>query len=402
MSLFSYLTKNFALVLAVGVLSSGLTAQAQPPLTLVNFNGTNGSLPAAELTQATDGDYYGVTSVGGTNSPNCFSGCGTIFKVSANGAFTTLHFFDGSDGSNPNGGLLESSDGAFYGTTYANGTNNLGTVYRLETNGTLTTLISFNGANGGNPYGKLVFGADGSLYGTTSSGGPSNPNCPTGCGTVYKITPSGLLTTLGNFDYINGWLPLAGLAIGTDGNFYGTTYLGGFVGTGCQAGCGTVFKVTPTGSLAVVTNFNKNTGRNSQSGLTLGSDGKFYGLTASGGTNKFGTVFRVSTTGKIKVLTNFTGANGSSARGTMALGSDGNFYGTTTLGGASSSGTVFKVTPSGSLTTLVNFSGVNGSLPFASVIQGSDSKFYGTTANGGTFISSACQFGCGVVFQLQP
>ena len=140
--------------------------------------------PAAGVILASDGNLYGTTQFGGT-STNCVGGCGTVFKITLNGVLTTLHSFDGRDGSWPLGGLVEGSDGNFYGTASGGGSLTLGTVFQVTTNGTVTRLASFNGSNGGKPVAPLVLGPDGAFYGTTEVGGGTLGN---GLGTVFRLT----------------------------------------------------------------------------------------------------------------------------------------------------------------------------------------------------------------------
>ena len=109
-------------------------------------------------------------------------------------------------------------DGNFYGTTYEGGSSGYGTVFKVTTNGVLTSLVSFNNnlTNGAYPVAGLVLGPDGSFYGTTSKG--------YGNGSVFKVTTNGTLTTLNFFNYADGSSLDAGLTLGNDGNFYGTAY----------------------------------------------------------------------------------------------------------------------------------------------------------------------------------
>ena len=165
--------------------------------TLYSFAGSDGAQPTAGLVQGSDGNLYGTTSADG----------GTVFKITPSGALTTLYNFGGSDGVKPYAGLVQGSDGNFYGTTYYGGENDLGTVFpKITPGGTLTTLHSFAGGDGAQPGAALVQASDGNFYGTTEFGGVDG----TDVGTVFKITPSGTLTTY-SFDFIDGWHPLAGL-----------------------------------------------------------------------------------------------------------------------------------------------------------------------------------------------
>jgi uncharacterized repeat protein (TIGR03803 family) len=399
---------------------------------LYSFTGGNdGVFPLGELAQVTDGNFYGTTEYGGTNNQ------GTVFKISATGALTSLYSFKGgSDGADPRGGLLQGSDGNFYGTTYSGGANNQGTVFRIGADGVLTSLYSFtanNGAHpvagpvlgsdknfygttleggtndigtvfkisaigaltslysftggndGANPYAGLARGSDRSFYGTTYSGGTNH------VGTVFKITTNGMLSSLYSFTTNGGAHPVAGLAQGSDGNFYGTTYYGG------TSNCGTVFKITTNGALTSLYSFTGgNDGANPYAGLARGSDGNFYGTTYAGGANNCGTVFKISSAGVLTSLYSFTGGvDGANPRAGPAQGDDGNFYGTTTYGGTSYYyGTVFKITSNGMLTSLYSFDGGNdGAEPLAGLVQGSDNNFYGTTLGGGTN-------GSGTVFKI--
>jgi len=373
--------------------------------TLVEFTGiagTNlGSNPvSATLVQSSDGNLYGTTGYGGT------SNYGTVFKMTPDGVLTTLVEFTGTAsniGSEPAAPLIQCGDGNFYGTTYQGGSNNYGTVFKITPAGTLTTLVEFTG-NSGNyrgaePFAGMVQDSAGNLYGTTTFGGVYN------FGTVFRITPAGILTTLVEFTGTTGankgLLPYAALVRGSDGGFYGTTRRGGANNNG------TVFKMTSAGILTTLVDFtgngSGNKGSESCSVLTQGSDGNFYGTTYQGGTANYGTVFKMSPTGVLTTLAEFTGTAGNNiGSGPVAgllLGNDGNFYGTTTQGGSSNNGTVFKMTPNGALTTLVEFSGTVGSNlgsgPFAALIQGSDGNFYGTTQKGGAT-------GTGTVFKMTP
>ncbi|HVM60706.1 MAG TPA: choice-of-anchor tandem repeat GloVer-containing protein [Verrucomicrobiae bacterium] len=355
--------------------------------TLWQFDGTNGMYPEAALVQGSDGSFYGTTANGGT-STNCYSGCGTVFKITPQGTLTTLYQFGdlSTDGADPEAGLVQGNDGNFYGTTAAGGTNDNGTVFRITSQGTLTTLWRFNGDNGEWPYAGLLQGSDGDFYGTTEQGGTNV------YGTVFKITPQGTLTTLWQFgaNPTNGLNPYAGLAQGSDGNFYGTT-AGGGMGTNCSNGCGTVFKITPQGTLTTLYQFGDlpTDGVGPEAVLVQGSDGNFYGTTIGGGTstNCFsgcGTVFRITPQGTLTTLWQFNGSDGRYPQAGLVQGSNSNFYGTTAGGGTNSDGTAFQITPQGTLTTLWQFNSTNGANPYAALVQGSDGDFYGTTHSGGT------------------
>jgi uncharacterized repeat protein (TIGR03803 family) len=369
-----------------GFSHSALAATIQP---IVFFTGTNGKEPSAALIQGRDGNLYGTTYSGGTS---LFYG--TVFKVTPTGRLTTLANFNNRNGGNPQGELIQATDGNFYGTTTNGGSSSRGTVFRLTPTGQLTTLVNFNGTNGGSPRAGLIQARDGNFYGTTTSGG-TNFN-----GTVFKLTPTGRLTTLANFQNRTGVIPWK-LVQGRDGNFYGTT-LGGGAGFS-----GTVFKVTPTGVLTTLVNFNygalkQSDGVNPQGGLILGRDGNFYGTTSLGGANLpggNGTVFRVTPSGRFTVLARFDYYNnGAFPFGNLTLGTDGNFYGTTNSGGRTLSGTVYRMTPSGGITVLAQLNrDTVGAQPEAGITQGKDGKFYGTTRARGKVNPSSSY---GTIFKL--
>jgi uncharacterized repeat protein (TIGR03803 family) len=341
---------------------------------------------------------------------------------------TTLHRFDATDGYQPNAALIQGTDGNLYGMTAFGGAHGEGTVFKITPGGKLTTLYDFcsqsNCTDGAAPYGiRLVQATNGDFYGTTSEGGASGGNVDlcggVGCGTVFKITPSGKLTTLYSFcsqgggNCTDGTFPNS-LVQGTDGNLYGTASGGGYNGGDvCHgySGCGTVFKITPSGTLTTLHTFDYTDGANSQAALVQGTDGNFYGTTtfgvASGGTYGLGTVFKITPSGTLTTLYSFSCSQGGCPDGTfpheLIQATDGNFYGTTEQGGIvgcegkSGCGTVFKITPTGNLTTLYAFGHMgNGNGPYAGLTQATDGNFYGTTYLGG-----GMKYG-GTVFKITP
>ncbi len=345
--------------------------------TLHSFAGSDGARPSAGLIQGSDGNFYGTTPFGGGGDK------GTIFKVDASGAMTTLHIFAGSDGAQPIAGLMQGSDGNFYGTTYQGGTANQGTVFKMDSSGVVTKLHSFAGSDGAYPFAGLIQGSDGNFYGTTQFGGD------TGNGTVFKMDSSGSVTTLHSFagQPLDGALPSAALIQGSDGNFYGTTYQGG------TASQGTVFKMDSSGAVTTLHSFTGEPltgqpldGAYPKSRVIEDSDGNFYGTTQLGGMADKGTVFKMDSLGVVTMLHSFTGQplDGATPYAGLFQGSDENFYGTTNEGGTADQGTVFKMDASGTVTTLYSFAAGDGTGSVAGLIQGSDENFYGTTLNGGT------------------
>ena len=366
----------FRRLLLAAVAIFGAASARATSIPLHSFNGSDGAYPYAGLVQSSDGNFYGTTERGGA------SDFGTVFKITSGGSLTALYSFSGSDGNYPRAGLVQGSDGNLYGTTTLGGANGGGTVFKITSAGSLTTLYSFGGADGFYPYG-LMQGSDGNFYGTTESGG-------TGFGTVYKITSGGNLTMLYSFSGSDGAGPHAGLVLGKDGNLYGTTAFGG------ANGGGTVFKITSSGSLTTLHAFTEGGHANPQGALVQGSDGNFYGTTDDVGSDTgIGTVYKITPGGDFTVIHSFNGLDGGNPQAALLQGTDGNFYGTTYAGGpnASAAGTVFRITPDGNLTTLYSFSGSDGANPACALVQGSDGSFYGTTQQGGAHAA-------GTVFML--
>ncbi len=245
---------------------------------------------------------------------------GTVFKITPDGAYTVLHGFHGLDGSSP-AGLALASDWNFYGTTgaggslFGTGVGGAGTVFKITPSGTLTTLHSFNRTGvGGDPAAPLIQGSDGDLYGTTLGGGAAIFGCTSfgfdGCGTVFKISPSGTFTSLLSFDLSDGALPFAPVVQASDGNLYGTTFAGGY-------GYGTVFKITTGGKLTVLHRFPFNAGE-TYAGLVQGTDGNLYG-----GEVQSSSIFKITPGGAF--TTEYVGVGGETA---LMQSTDGKFYGT--------------------------------------------------------------------------
>jgi uncharacterized repeat protein (TIGR03803 family) len=249
---------------------------------------------------------------------------------------------------------------------------------------TYSVLYNF-GSKGGDPSfptvpGIIAQGRDGNIYSTSNNGGSS------GVGTVFKVSPTGVVTVLYNFDVTHGAYPASGLTLAVNGNFYGTTQYGG-------AGGGVVFKITPGGSLTVLHQF-AGDGNNPLAPPIQGANGNFYGTTVGGGTSDLGTIYEMTSSGKLTTLHSFSTSNTASPVAPLVQGEDGNFYGTAE-GASPGYGSVFKITATGKLTVLHNFDLAHGASPSGQLVQGSDGNFYGTTKTGGTF-------GVGVIFKITP
>jgi uncharacterized repeat protein (TIGR03803 family) len=324
----------------------------------------DGAYPETELTMGPDSNLYGTTSSGGSG------GSGTVFRITTNGTFVTLHSFGwlydnpnnystNLDGSFPSS-LLLGPDGRLYGTTFAGGRGGSGTVFRIATNGALDTLYAFSApvtnsgaytnGDGGAPSG-LTLAPDGGFYGSTYRGGSN------GYGTVFQINTNGAITTVANFAPSNG-IASSILTLGADGNFYGTTFRGG------ASDKGTIFRVSTDGTFTTLYSFSTPGSAEmtyTPSGLILGPDGKLYGTRFIGGTSDFGFVFQISSTGVFATVASFTTPHGLNPYNGLQLGSDGNLYGTTSFGGNSGEGTAFVIT-NGVLTTLGSFSATPSAL----------------------------------------
>jgi uncharacterized repeat protein (TIGR03803 family) len=400
-----------AVICAFAVIGS----PAETFTTLLSFNGTDGQYPDGTLVQGLNGNFYGTTSQGGAN------GEGTVFEVSATGELTTLYSFcsrpDCTDGSGPDpGGLVEATNGNFYGTTSGGGSHGYGTVFEISAAGELTTLYSFcsqrDCTDGHNPNG-LTIGSNGNLYGTTAVGGAN------GNGTVFEVSGAGELTTLYSFcsqpDCTDGTIPTAGVVEATNGNFYGTTSEGGAYGHG------TVFKITPGAKLTTLYSFcsqvNCADGVSPNAGLIQATNGNFYGTTSGNGDLEAGaysngTIFEITAGGKLTTLYTFCSQpdciDGQAPYAGLVEATNGNFYGTTLGGGAyvdcngSSCGTVFEITAGGKLNTLFSFDGSDGEFPTTGLVQATNGNFYGLGSGGG--VGSSCLTtgvgGCGTVFRL--
>jgi uncharacterized repeat protein (TIGR03803 family) len=255
-------------------------------LPLHSFTNVNneGLEPDGGLFQGTDGELYGTTTTGGANN------CGTIFKMTVAGPVKKLYDFPMVPGGcgGPLGNLIQAADGSFYGTMWQGPTNNdtPGWIYKITSAAKLTVVHNFQGPpnDGGFPGAGLLQASDGKFYGTTCYGGNA-PNF----GTVFRMDSSGNVTVLVNFGTVGapGQCPRAPLIQASDGNFYGTTTTGGNNTCSASTLCGTIFQVTPSGQYSTLHLFDYSTNKGpwfAAGGLIQDTDGSFYGLTSSGAT----------------------------------------------------------------------------------------------------------------------
>jgi len=377
------------------------SAQAQTFTLLYTFTGgADGGDPIGGLIMDGQDNLYGTTAEGG--NPACPHGCGTVFKLDTTGKETVLYSFTGTgkDGFFPSASLVRDAQGNLYGTTQGGGTGKYGTVFELDPTGNETILYSFTGAgDGATPRSGLVLDDQGNLYGTTDSGGNLTCDGGLGCGTVFKVGPSGTETVLHSFTGMggDGVVPSGGLALDAQGNLYGTTEFGGEYGS--PFGYGTVFKVDGTGKETVLHSFNLTDGYDPWAGLVLDALGNLYGTTRQGSPGVAGgpgVVFKLTKKNKETVLHRFGRPNdGLFPTAGVVRDAQGNLYGTTSSGGFWNCGTVFKIDKTGKETLLYVFTGgSDGASPYAGLVQDAQGNLYGTTT--GSFGTG------GTVFKITP
>jgi uncharacterized repeat protein (TIGR03803 family) len=393
--------------------ATAIASTAQTFTSLASLDGTDGSAPRGGLTQGTNGNFYGTATFG----PNLLID-GTVFEVTPAGIITNVHAFsctntNCSNGGGPMDGVFLGANGNFYGLTDIGGANGFGTAFEITSAGRLNTIWSFcvlqYCADG--LYPTSLMQANGKLYGTTSGGGAYEQ------GTIFELVPGGKLTTFYSFcssinsgSCTDGQNPQAGLIEASNGNFYGTTYEGG----ANADGGGTIFEITPAGTQTTLYSFcakaNCADGA-SPNRLIEAAGGKFYGVTFSGGVGfcngaaGCGTIYKMTPAGKLTTIYSFcekSGCPDGSGPSPLIQASDGNFYGTTMGGGANQQGTIFELTPDGKLTTLYNFCSqagcTDGEEPEGGLLQATNGSFYGTTIAGG--INDSCDYGCGSAFSI--
>lgn len=354
-----------------------------PTTNIVENPQGDGAYPSGSLIQASDGNLYGMTSKGGANA------AGAVIKVAPNGTVSLLYSFQAlSDGANPNGSLVQAKDGNFYGMTANGGTNYTGTVFKLTPTGTESLLHSFGplqSPDGANPQGSLVQASDGNLYGMSDEGGMNDT------GAIIKVAiPAGTVSVFYSFGATESGdaeFPTGNLIQANDGNLYGMTPDGGANGNGA------VIKITmPAGIESVIYSFGgtgPSDGKSPYGSLIQANDGNLYGMTTEGGATGDGAIVEITLSGDESVLYSLGAAAGGDGKypgGSLIQASDGNFYGLTNQGGAYGDGALIMVTPGGNESVLHSFGNAeDGSNPNDSLIQASDGNLYGLTFSGGAY-----------------
>ncbi len=364
-------------------------------------SGGDGENPQATPVEGTDHRLYGTTDSGGAGNQ------GAIFSIGLDGSgYTLLKSFSGvpEEGTNPEGGVIQATDGALYGATYRGGLNDVGTLYKLNTDGSgFLVLRSFSssGGDGQFPRARLLEASDGFLYGTTYGGGTY------GAGTVFKLAKDGnAFQTLRSFfsvaaEKVDARNPIAGLMEGSDGALYGTSYNGGTNDRGA------VFSISKDGSVyKLLRSFSGSGGDGAQpyAALCEASDGALYGTTASGGSLNAGTIYRLNKDGSgYGQVWKFSSTQVHTPYGALVEGKDGMLYGSALAVATSgvTQGGLFKINKDGTGFTLLHTFwryvlsyGADGQRPYAGLLLGSDGAFYGTTQLGGDLLNA------GVVFKL--
>jgi uncharacterized repeat protein (TIGR03803 family) len=340
-----------------------------------------GTQPMAKLVRHSDGNFYGTTVAGGAH------GFGTVFRATPGGAVETLVSFSGPDGASPGlaplGGLAMGPGGDLFGATSGGGSGGYGLVFKVSVAGAYSVVTEFTGISGavkGSVPGTLVPHPDGYFYGTTQAGGGA------GFGTVFRLSPLGSLTTLAEFTGTAGAFPgeqpVGALAV-KGSLLYGVTRGGG------ASGEGTLFRVDTSGAFASLHAFDGEAGSRPAGGLLLHTDELLYGTTEFGGGSGFGVAFKatVAAPSTFTVLHEFADPTGSQPVGELLAGSDGALYGAAAAGGMIGWGALYRMTTAGVYSVLEDLTGEDGvaagSVPRAGFALGADGAFYGTASAGG-------------------
>ncbi|MGP0019298.1 MAG: choice-of-anchor tandem repeat GloVer-containing protein [Candidatus Sulfotelmatobacter sp.] len=314
-----------------GTSNQGTVFKVSPtgtPTILASLDSTDGEYPTCGLTFGTDGNFYGAAPQGGT------SNVGTVFKITPTGTLTVLHnFTNNGDGGAPTCPPVEASNKNFYGVTTGDisGVQGVSTFYEITSKDVFTTIHVFANSEGTHCSG-ITQGTDGNFYGACLLGGTNN------MGTLYKISSAGKVTVLHSLDGTDGMNEQGDFFVqAKDGNFYGVGYNGG------TYGYGVIFQLKPSGTYTVLHDFTGGAdGGNPNADFTLGTDGNLYSTTSVGGSSGNGVIFKLTTAGVFTVLYNFDGTHGSNPQSNLTLSTDGLFYGETESGGAHGDGVFYS------------------------------------------------------------
>ncbi len=280
----------------------------------------------------------------------------------------------------PESGIIAQSRGGYLLTTADDFGNDPGVAFRVTTSGALTVLHEFDTTDGATPSGGLTLGRNGRFYGTTETGGSQ------GLGTIFEMTPDGIVKTLHDFaGGADGGSPTAPPIQSLYGDLYGTTFVEPGI-EGAPGVQGTVYKIAEDGTFTVLHAFSGPDGDLLWGPLVQATNYWFYGTTAAGGTHGAGTIFRINSSGKFESLFNFDGTHGTGPYAALIQANDGNLYGVTATGGAHNAGVVFRMNPAHQVTVLHDFTGgADGAGPLGGLVQASDGYLYGTNEQGGAF-----------------
>ncbi|MBV9571601.1 MAG: hypothetical protein JO056_10215 [Alphaproteobacteria bacterium] len=372
----------YPVLLASAFTFGAFAAQAETFGILHTFTGApDGAYPVYNELTLDKGKLYSTTPNGGD------ADAGVVFQLTTQGKEKVLYTFTGgTDGANPNGGVLrDPATGNIYGTAAAGGDAGNGVLFRLKKNGAYTVLHNFDGTDGQAPIGSLVRDEAGNLFGVAMAGGE------TSAGTVFEWTAGGEFHVVHEFNGNDGAGPSATLTRDSSGNLYGVTQFGG------DDGFGNIFKIASDGTFTTLYSFTGgNDGGNPQGGLARDAEGNLYGTATYDGAHGKGIVYRLKPNGKFSLLYTFLGADdGQYPTGDLLRTDTGDLYGTTSYGGGSpGNGTAWRLSTKGKFALLHSFGGgeADGAYPHAGLIQAGRDKYYGIAHSGGG--------GAGIVYSL--
>ena len=348
------------------IFSYDTTVNSYIPLYQLNSN--EGVSPRSSLIQATNGKFYSMTNGGGANN------AGVIFSYDLI-VYSMLFEFPGTTGYGSVSGFIKADNGKFYGLNAGGGAHNLGALYSYDPlNSVYTDLYDFDEVHGSNPDGGLMQASNGLLYGMANGGGTTD----NGVLFSYDIL-SDVFTDLIHFDGTNGSYPSHTRLIElSNGKLYGTTYGGG-------TGNGNIFSYDiSSGVLNSLYDFDGTSGGFPRSTLMQATDSLLYG-TALGGANNKGVIYSFNISNNVYTdLFDFDIATGYNSRSQLVEAANGKLYGMTRFGGANDSGVIFTYDPGTMIySDILDFSTANGAFPFGNLMKASDGNLYGCAGDGG-------------------